>query len=207
MIKYYIRTKLERKLDESVGRELGEKYTLLVDYEHKPVESFIKQLEIISEYDSVLLEDDVILCKDFKSRIEEVIKEYPDMIINFFTLPSNYFTTHITDTPFKFNQCTYYPKGISKLIAKGMKTKVKYHNCGYDLIEGWVIRELNISYVLPRPCLVQHIDSKSLISKSSERRSPYFIDYLDELNIEYNDARKPENKARLIALMKEKFKN
>lgn len=204
MIKYFVRTTLDRQLDSSYSQI---EYELLVDTEHKPVESFIEQLSIISDYDAVLLEDDLILCKDFKSRIEEVISEYYSNVINFFTLPNNYFTTHITDTPFKFNQCTYYPKGISKLIGEAMKNKVKYHNCGYDLIESWVLGELNISYVVYRPCLVQHIDFKSLISKSCERHSPYFIDYLDELDIDYNDAGKPENKARLIALMKEKFKN
>ena len=73
MLKFYVRTTLERQLDSSYSQI---EYELLVDTEHKPIESFIEQLEQISEYDSVLLEDDLILCKDFKNRIEEVINKH-----------------------------------------------------------------------------------------------------------------------------------
>ena len=55
MLKFYVRTTLERQLDSSYSQI---EYELLVDTEHKPIESFIDQLEQISEYDSVLLEDD-----------------------------------------------------------------------------------------------------------------------------------------------------
>lgn len=205
MIKYFIRTTLERKLDESISRELGEDYTLLVDTEHKPIESFIGQLNIISEYDSVLLEDDVILCKNFKQRIEEVISKHKDKVINFFQKPNFYFTTHLTEEPFRFNQCTYYPKGLSKIISKEMLN----HMCityGYDAIEDWALRKLGLAYFIYRPCLVQHKDIKSLIYFNNHQRiTPYFIDYLEELNISYEDAYKPENKQKLIDLMNKKF--
>ena len=85
MLKFYVRTTLERQLDSSYSQI---EYELLVDTEHKPIESFIEQLEQISEYDSVLLEDDLILCKEFKNRIEEVINKYPNKIINFFFICS-----------------------------------------------------------------------------------------------------------------------
>lgn len=207
MIRYFIRTTLERKLDDSVERELGEDYTLLIDTEHRPVESFIEQLEQISDYDAVLLEDDVILCKDFKQRIEEVISSNKDKVINFFTKPNNYFTSHITDAFFCFNQCTYYPKHLGKLIAERMRVRFTNSNLyGYDTIEAWAFQDLHLSYYLHRPCLVQHKDIKSLISKGNSKRiTPYFIDYLEELNISYEDAYKPENKQKLIDLMNKKF--
>ena len=62
-MKYYVRTTLDRKLDKTYSQI---DYEFLVDKEHKPIDSFIKQLEIISEYDAVLLEDDLILCNNFK---------------------------------------------------------------------------------------------------------------------------------------------
>ena len=210
MIKYFIRTTLERRLDDSVGRELGDDYTLLIDTEHKPIESFIEQLSIISEYDSVLLEDDVILCKNFKQRIEDVISKYKDKLINFFTFPIDYFTSHITFYEFRYNQCTYYPKGISKLIANEMKNLIcRKYNFEYDVLEGFAIKNLKLVYLVYRPCLVQHNDIKSLIQNNFniKRITPYFIDYLEELNISYEDAYKPENKEKLIALMKSKFEN
>ena len=90
MIKYFIRTTGERPLNKSYNQI---DYELLIDKEHKPVESFINQLEIISDYDAVLLEDDVFLCEDFKNRIEKIIKKYPNKVINFFTRPWEYFKT------------------------------------------------------------------------------------------------------------------
>jgi hypothetical protein len=80
-IKYFVRTTNDRIYEYDLEHEK------LIDTEHAPVKSFINQLKYISQWDSVLLEDDLILCKDFKKRIEEVINQYPDKIINFFTRP------------------------------------------------------------------------------------------------------------------------
>lgn len=200
MIRYFVRTTNERKLDKSYDQVDYEK---LVDLEHKPVESFIKQLEFINDFDCVLLEDDLILCKDFKKLIESVIRQYPNRIINFFTYPLAYFNTEESRT-FMYNQCTYYPKGITKMIANEMK---KINNCKqYDVMENIALNHLNIKHIRYRPCLVQHLDLNTLIQKKSlGRRTPYFIDYLEELNIPYEEASKPENKEKLIQLMNDKF--
>lgn len=205
MTKYFVRTTGERTLDESFSQI---EYELLVDTEHSAIKSFVEQLEYLAtlDWDVVLLEDDIILCKDFKNRIEEVIGEYKEYVINFFTYPYNYIPTVVTDIVFRFNQCTYYPNKILKELSKAIS---KYKNetvCGYDTIEQWVFKELGLTYVIHRPCLVQHMDFKSLISKCNGRRTPYFIDYLEELNIPYEEAYKPENKQKLIDLMNEKFK-
>ena len=198
-MKYYVRTTLERKLDETYSQI---EYELLIDKEHKPVDSFIKQLEIISEEDSVLLEDDLILCKNFKERIESVIKQFPDKIINFFTFPARYFKTGESQN-FLFNQCTYYPKNISKQIALVMK-KIKKQkdeigeNLQYDVLENLALEELGMMHIQYRPCIIQHLDGKSLIgNKDSGRMTIYFIDYLNELNITYEEARKQENRLKL----------
>jgi hypothetical protein len=201
MIKYFVRTTLERELHETY-KQID--YSLFVDTEHKPIESFIKQLEQISDYDSVLLEDDLILCKDFKERVEEVISKYPEYIINFFTNPNYYVKTGLY-TNFSYNQCTYYPKGIGKIISNEMK-KIKdhYKDYGYDTLEHLVLKKLKLKFVIYRPCLVQHIDYKSLITPGMHsRRTPYFIDYLDELGIPYSEAFK--HKEELIKLMNKKF--
>ena len=204
MLKFYVRTTLERQLDSSYSQI---EYELLVDTEHKPIESFIEQLEQISEYDSVLLEDDLILCKDFKHRIEEVINKYPNKIINFFYHQDEYYQPR-ESTEYSNNQCTYYPKGIGKLIAKEMKNFITYSN-QYSWIENLALNKLNITHIQYRPCLVQHLDNGSLIQKHKiirPRITPYFIDYLEELNIPYEEACEPNNKQRLIALMEVYFK-
>lgn len=198
-MKYYIRTTLERKLDETYSQI---EYDLLIDKEHKPVESFIKQLEFISEENAVLLEDDLILCKNFKQKIEEIINQFPDRIINFFTFPKIYFQTR-ESKKFLWNQCTYYPKNIGKQIALVMK-KIKKQkdeigkNLQYDVLESLALEELGMTHIQYRPCIIQHLDGKSLIGNSnSGRMTVYFIDYLDELNITYEEARKQENRLKL----------
>ncbi len=196
-IKYFVRTTGERKLDESFNQI---DYELLIDTEHKPITSFIAQLKYISEYNAVLLEDDVILCKDFKKRIEEVINKYPDDIINFFTDPMRYFTTQYSLT-FCYNQCTFYPMGLADQIAEAMIADFKIHSDakGYDSIEARALMTLRIPHLQYRPCLVQHNDKKSLISFSNETRiTPYFIDYLDALNLKYESKETVLHRQRLL---------
>lgn len=192
MLKYFVRTTGERTLDNSFSQI---DYELLIDKEHKPVKSFIEQLEIISDYDSIFLEDDIKLCKDFKKRIEQVIKQYPDRLINFFTAPKHYFKTKEAQT-FYFNQCTYYPKGLAKKLAAEMR-KIEEESPGkyqYDVLESRALYNLNLKHIQYRPCLVQHLDFKSLIgNRDNYRITPYFIDYLEELNITYVEAQKHKN--------------
>ena len=205
-VKYFIRTTKDRELHHSIKEELGDEFTLLVDNEHKPVDSFIKQLKDISNYDSVLLEDDIILCKGFKQKIESAIKEYKENIINFFSYPSKFFTTYLAIGNFAYNQCTYYPKGVGEIIANEME-KIRQPYNQYDTLENQALWSLEIPHVKYRPCLVQHIDYSTLIQKShpEPRRCIWFVDYLDELEIEYNKSYTKENKEKLKALMKQKF--
>lgn len=193
IIKYFVRTTNDRVFDYDL------EYRKLIDTERKPVESFIKQLKYISQWNSVLLEDDLILCKDFKKKIEEVIKQYPDKIINFYTRPNDYFTTHESSI-FAYNQCTYYPKGVAVKLAVKMEEGFKRNpRAQYDILENNALRDLGIIHVQYRPCLVQHLDKDSLVGNLAQgyRRSPYFIDYLEELNINYEDAFKVENRNKL----------
>lgn len=202
-IKYFVRTTLERQLDSSYSQI---EYELLVDTEHKPIESFIKQLKQISDYDAVLLEDDLILCKDFKNRIEEVINKYPNKIINFFYHQDEYYLTR-EEKRYSNNQCTYYPKGLAYEIAQEMKNFIKCSD-QYSWIENLALNKLHLTHIQYRPCLVQHLDNGSLIQKHKiirPRITPYFIDYLDELGITYEEAELPENKTKLMSLMKGHF--
>ncbi len=194
-MKFYVRTTKERKLHESYNQI---NFTELVDVDHKPVESFISQLRKISNDDAVLLEDDLILCENFYEKIYTIIEKYPDRIINFYTNPFYWFETQESDI-FSYNQCTYYPKGISEKIAKEMENilhnpNVKLKN-QYDCIEHFALKKLNIKHIIYRPCLVQHNDKNSLIqSKNIKiRKTPYFIDYLIKLNISYEQSKELNN--------------
>ena len=195
-IKYFIRTTNERILNDSYDQIKFEK---LVDLEHKPVKSFIEQLEYISDYDAVFLEDDCELCEDFKVRIESIIEKYPDRIINFFTRPNAYFETH-EEQVFYYNQCTYYPKGLGKKIADEMKKIEEIHpnKYQYDVLESMALKNLGIKHIQYRPCLVQHLDFKSLVgNRDGYRYTPYYIEYLKKLYLTYEEAKDQKNRIKL----------
>lgn len=184
-MKYYVRTTGDRVFDYDLD------YETLVDTERKPIKSFIEQLRYISDNDAVLLEDDLILCKDFQNRIEEVIKQYPNSIINFFEDPFRFYLTETrSGIKYRHNQCTYYPKGIAKQIADKMEEIwSKYpKEKQYDFLQSYAMDELKMNYISYRPCLVQHKHMESIINPELGVRSTmYFIDYIDELGIDYKD--------------------
>ena len=169
MIKYYIRTTGERKLDSSYSQI---EYELLVDSKHGYIDFFVDQLERIGTEDSVVIEDDCVLCKDFKRRIEEVISKYPNKVINFFQFPCHtYFKTHESDV-FLQNQCTYYPKGLTVKLAQEMRRihKDKPQLCT-DEVENLALIELGETHIKYRPCLVQHLNFDSMFVVESDGRS------------------------------------
>ena len=205
-MKYYVRTTNERTLGSSYSQI---EYELLVDTEHNARKSFVEQLEKLAELnkDCVILEDDLILCKDFKKRIEAEIKAHKTEVINFFYDPRRYFKPHYT-LFFTWNQCVYYPKAVLKKLSVKMRELYEAHpDVPHDDLEGNALAILGIKTWLPRPCLVQHLDTDTLIhSRTDNRRTPYFIDYLDELGIKYEDALNIHNIKALNELLNDKFK-
>lgn len=183
-MKYYIRTTGDRILDESY-RQIA--YTLLIDKEHRYIDFFVDKLEEISEEDCVIIEDDCVLCKNFKNEIENVISKFPDKIINFFQFPCNkYFLTHESND-FLLNQCTYYPKRITKKLAQKMRElRPKFLDKATDELENIALHELNETHIQYRPCLVQHLNFDSMLGHTIEYiRTPFFLDYLNQNNLDY----------------------
>lgn len=201
MNKFFVRTTGKRQINYDLD------YEVLCDPVSPPVDSFINQLKHISDYDAVLLEDDLVLCENFKEEIEKAISLYPNKIINFFTDINHYYSTYV-ETNFNFNQCTYYPKGIAKMLAEEMeKCRKNLPTAQYDVLQHYTMNKLGITHVKYRPCLVQHLDFDTLIQEQTyNRRCIYFIDYLKELNIEYEDAYLPENRKKLEQQMNKHIK-
>ena len=188
-MKYYVRTTEQRKLDNSYSQI---PYELLVDKEHKPVDHFIECLLHINNEDSLLLEDDLILCNDFINEVNKAVELYPGKIINFFQSPTHAYPI-LELNKIIFNQCTYYPKGIGFKLAAIMKMlpRNKGHaENKYSYLETTALQTLNLTIISYRPHLVQHLDLNTLLFKEDTthwRRSPFFIDYLKELNISYDE--------------------
>lgn len=209
MIKYYVRTTGERCLDDTFSQI---EYEYLYDREHKKGEIFAQQLLEVSDNDVVLLEDDIILCKDFKERAEKIITEHKDDIINFFTSPEYYFESGY-NAWFCYNQCVYIPQQLIIPLSKELqnayeylKEKVPYTPTPEPMFQQ-ALSKLHIKTYCPRPCLVQHIDDGSLMEhyRKGRRRCIYFIDYLEKLNISYENAKLNENKIKLKELMDSQF--
>lgn len=199
-IKYFVRTIKTRNFDYS-----DIDYIELIDKNPDFVQSFIDQLKIISEYDSVFLEDDCKLCKNFKEEVERVIAEHPNHIILFFYNPEIFFTSHYTNR-FMWNQCVYYPKGMGEKVAKCVEELRKERSfCkvkNYDVLQLNALKRNGIPCYVYRPCLVQHIGGNtSLIGNSGNRDTIYFKDYIDELGIDYIDSCLPENEKKLQELL------
>lgn len=212
-MKYYIRTTGERILDESYEQI---DYVKLVDKDHRYIDFFVDKLEELGSEDIVIIEDDCVLCKDFKKRIEAVISQYPNKIINFFQYKvKKYFFTHESDK-YLMNQCTYYPKGLSIKLAQEMrKAHQDFPTYSTDECENVALKRMNETHIQYRPCLVQHLNFDTLLDHVVEKlRTPFFVDYLDQLNLNYNslterDIKKLtiEMKYHILKKKKEWFKN
>lgn len=209
-IHYYVRTTGDRYFDY---RPL--KYIYLYDYKYQPLQAFIKQLEDINKYNSVLMEDDLILCKNFQEEIEKVIAKYPNCVINFFEDPYVFETPVMRSMPFEWNQCTYYPKGVAGKIAATMKQilpSFPKNQQLYSKVENMALQILKIPHVVWKPHLVQHCDFDTILSHNNvpnwnklSHTTIFFKDYLDELEIDYMDCYTDENLKKLVELHKKRL--
>lgn len=200
MPKYYVRTIGTRKFDYSPLE-----YEILIDKERTSGKHFLECLKYIQNEDAVLLEDDLELCDNFQKEIEKVISEHPNNIINFFTQPQKYFTSHLDDL-FQFNQCTYYPKGILKKVIPLLEPKLgsgKFKFYGACLHSA--LNEAKIPVYMYRPALVQHKDVKSILTtgRTAKYQTIYYKDYLDKLGIDIEEAYSLENQQKLEALLEQ----
>lgn len=201
-IKYYVRTTGERDFDYSNEIE----YEILVDKEHNPGRHFLNSLKYIKNENAVLMEDDIILCKNFKNEIEKVIEKYPNAIINFFPDPFDYFTTHWSDNS-RQNQCTYFPKGVLENVIKVLEPLLDTdeYKGFYSRHLDFALRQCHISFLKYRPALVQHKDIKTLLTRKRQFKlqTLYYKDYLDKLGITMKEAYSSENQERLKKLLEE----
>lgn len=196
-IKYYVRTTGEREFNYSPLQ-----YKTLIDTNHNSCLHYLDTLQLVKNENAVILEDDLVLCKNFQTEIERVINQYPDTIINFFTHPNGFFTTHYTDS-FSFNQCTYFPAGSIDKFYNTMISNYTPNIKFYGSLLNLALSKLGISHLVYRPCLVQHKDITSLLCNGAgmHRQTIYFKDYLDELGIDILESLKPDNVKNLHKLL------
>lgn len=133
---------------------------------------------IIKDEPAVLLEDDIVLTSNFKQKIESVISEYPEILINFFSLSKKHVKPHFKKgREYCMNQCEYFPAGFARKVVDAYKDwplKEK-EPTAYDFLVGYAWG-YNKPYLVWCPSLVQHRQVKSIIDprRSSKRQSITF---------------------------------
>lgn len=149
--------------------------------------------------DSVLwLEDDVLLCNNFLTRVNEYIRYFGENnLINFFYGGSSidYHTVHLTGSQYLWNQCVYIPKGYTlhfyNYYMNVFRNDLRYRKSSfnYDNCIAGCLRWHKLNYWLVRPCLVQHLEVESVINSkrvtnSNRRIAKYYIDnYVTTFNL------------------------
>ena len=136
---------------------------------------------IIGDKPCVFLEDDIILTDGFVEKVESVIEEHPDMLINFFSLSKKFLEPHYKKgSQFCMNQCVYFPKGFGTKVANSYEDWVKWDKgknptaCDFLVGYAW---GLNNDYLVWQPSLIQHRECKSMINsrRSTKRQSVTFV--------------------------------
>lgn len=154
---------------------------VILDQERNAFDTWQRKLQSVGDDAGVFMEDDVILCDNFRDEIEKVIEQYPDMMISFFTLRKIDRPTLMRGADFCMNQCYYLPKGMAKAIYEYSINWIKSERgkaepTAYDYCMGDWLKMNKLKYILWSPSLVQHKQQKSRINprRSSKRQAKNF---------------------------------
>lgn len=130
------------------------------DEKHSGLETWLKALEAMGDAPAILLEDDVILAKNWREKIEVVIAERPQTLIRFFSNLPDDVTIGSREMPgesFYVNLCVYYPAGYARQIREwvGDRRLAGWQKL-HDHVTGEWLKRRGESYWLQVPSLVQH---------------------------------------------------
>lgn len=142
---------------------------ICTDYNHDAMGNFLNSMNF-TDKPAIHLEDDAILCDNFVERVTEAVSQYPDKIINFFSLRSRDYEEQkpflVPGSRYIGNVCFYLPAGYGPMIASHYDVwpgKVT-DPTGYDLLMADWLKGRKESYVQWFPHLVNHGTGKSIIN-------------------------------------------
>lgn len=162
---------------------------VFVDSKREKFDFLLKVWDNIKNDDVVWLEDDVLLCNNFKKKIENEIRFLGNNeLISFFYVPieskfnldSKQFkndsrTSYRDGKYFLWNQCVFIPKYFSSYFINYYNNRFKkfsfinLNKFNYDNCIAFALGEMKQKYWLIRPSLVQHFDKKSTLEHSDNR--------------------------------------
>lgn len=131
----------------------------------------------------VLLEDDVLLTRDFTAKAEAVIAERPDDVITFFSRRKDDLTLgsrYMSAMGFYMAQCLYFPAGVGPAIADYhpiSPTLTKDPTASDRVVAAWCKHDGRNIWISV-PSLVEHLPITSAIDsrRSKNRQSLTFTD-------------------------------
>lgn len=153
------------------------------DEKRNAFDTFMRALLKTHNESVVFMECDVILCEDFRKKLEQEIWRRPNEVLQFFSMRKDDLTIgtrKMLGSTFSMNQCHYFPQHMPQKLYdyyfEWKKTKRGRENPnGYDYFMADFFHKNKISYWIICPNLVNHRQSKSMIGgRSSKRQSKTF---------------------------------
>lgn len=155
----------------------------IIDDGQGAMQSFLRAMQEAGADPALVLEDDIILTKDFLQKAQAVIRLKRFDVIQFFSRSAKDLTVGARWRPgssFSMNQCTYYPADLCNGLKSfhGRWKRLAEHPTGYDLMVADYLAELRQRYWQHVPSLVEHRVGPSAIDRrrSSKRQSMTFTD-------------------------------
>lgn len=90
--------------------------------------NWVNILETYKNDSLLLLEDDVRLCNDFLTKVEDTITAYPGLVLNFHFNENQGKTSKIPSKRYAWNQCVYFPKEVVANLIEPSKDFIKHYS-------------------------------------------------------------------------------
>lgn len=145
-------------------------------------QNYLRGLLLAGTDPTVQMDDDIILCDDFYSKINNIIDQQPNDVIQFFSMRKDDLSIgsrYIAGSRFMMNQCVYLPKNMAQSIyLHAFEYEKNPHDffVPIDLVMADFFKKNKIRYWNVVPNLVDHRIGKSAIDarRSSRRQSLTF---------------------------------
>ena len=151
------------------------------DETQNAMDTFLKAMLMAGDEPVVHMEEDIILTRDFERKLNEVIAQRPQDLIQFFSMRQKDLTEGSRyDRSYMMNQCFYTPQHYSRRIYEFYRTwdgKLIHPTGSDNMIADW-LKSRREAYWIHVPSLVEHRIAKSMIDprRSSKRQSKTFVD-------------------------------
>ena len=183
MIDYIVTAVKEREDHVNYLRKHIPNLIVVWDKWKDPMETFMRAWGEYPVRPSIRLQDDVVLTKNFCEKVENVIRQHPNDVIQFFSRRKKDIevgTRWETPSGYLNNQCHYLPKGMAgRIFDFGLTWEyIEEHPTADDLLMRHFFTEKGIRYLLHVPSLVEHAKVASAIDprRSWHRQSVTFKD-------------------------------